>query len=200
IFTVFRNNTAKALIHNPIFLKPMHLDETSFTSIYGMNIGEIDLRKNETKKNKKSSIPDLDLPFIKYKNIEDINKNIDRVVTVKPTYPGINFKQVGANLPANSIIIVKAYHSGTLRSGNREEDLISLLKRRDDLKVIICSVPSKIVSTPYESTKKLSNNGAIILEDIPWHVPYVYSQIATHIDLSTKKIIQEIKSFDSIFD
>jgi glutamyl-tRNA(Gln) amidotransferase subunit D len=95
-----------------------------------------------------------------------------RNVLFSRLYPGMDMR-IFEWAAEGAFLILEGFHSGTGPTGEGTDSLLALRRNRPDLTICIGSIPSPVVTVPYEASTKLATNGIWVYKDIPPHILYV---------------------------
>jgi len=189
LFAAFSSNieNSEASILHGHHLKPMAFDDlflsSAFNEIagtYSLGSGLSRLSLASTTLPKLFAIPSVD-------NAQQASKRVGMIML----YPGVDKAFLKAASKDLDILVIQGYHCGT-----GPYELIQFIKEASPfIKVLIATLPSQHITTPYKSTLNLKEAGAYIYRDIQAHYLYVLSVLALGISMTSSDIIEDLSDY-----
>lgn len=167
----------KMILHQATNVKPLYYDSKGYESINNKYIGEYTDSWNFVNTYSKN----YSLPYVSNINIHD-------KIEYRKVYPGIKIE----NTSNIDLIILDAYHSGTVPANNKNNSIMNTVKNKN-IPIILLGYDKKLQSHIYSSTSKLINNGLYLIKNMQPHVAYVYFYIGMAQNIHIQKLINKIK-------
>jgi glutamyl-tRNA(Gln) amidotransferase subunit D len=162
VYLSFRLSPAAVGIYHGLEINPITYDSTAFSAMYGKvaatySCGNID----DVLPRVLDFAADCDFPSADKLRI--VGQHIYQIVT----YPGLDLSIFSTASPINRLIIIDGYHSGTASSERFAGTIIDFKMKNPHIQIALCSVPTKYLSIPYESTLAIIDAGVSVYNDIP---------------------------------
>ncbi len=188
VFISLRSNESikKVCLHKALNVKPPYMDSKGYESLFKSHIGEYKSKKWNWKKSD-NVLKTINSGFDSIPSTKEVSKSSKNIKLIQ-THPGIYFED---NINADNIII-STYHSGTSSSKKYKKSLKNFIKKNNEKNIILTGFSTETISTMYESTFKLKNEGAIVIKDVQPHVLYVSLCIGLACNMNIEKILNEI--------
>ncbi len=111
-----------------------------------------------------------------------------------PCYPGISLDDLNLDTQKENLVILIAYHSGTMPALALRNKMHALKKTNPETKFVLCMHPFKHVQAPYETTTNLAKEGALnVYRDILSHQIYTLAVCETSKHKSLDTVLKMIE-------
>lgn len=177
-FVAFRSSASnnRAQILRAAQLKPMQFDDVYFLGSYGESVAIFSPNEGLVVD---TSLSHPRMPALNaVKTLPDahaIRSASNRVALLK-VYPGIDPMLLAAASESRDVVVVEMYHSGTGPTADGPNSIVQVIETLSKSKTVLMgTVPSRFIPTPYESTRKLVRAGALVVRDIQPHYLFTLS-------------------------
>jgi L-asparaginase/Glu-tRNA(Gln) amidotransferase subunit D len=194
VYVAFRtdqHNNHATLFHG-FDVKPMGFDELIFSALYNQSVASYTPQKSITIDAAPSAAPHPQLDHSQFPDKDSLNQAQSKVALIT-LYPGIDKSTLKALTEGRDIVVIQLYHCGSGPFGEGYSDLVEHIQSYScDTTFLMAALPSKYITTPYESTRVLIKAGGFIYNDIQPHFLYVFSLLALASGETQKQIQSQL--------
>lgn len=200
VYISFRSpeSDERALLHRAVDTRPMNMDDMGFRSLFNSVVGEYTQTKGWSWTNNDSPTQNANVFGLggvpSRKEYSEATGNVQLTKAV----PG-QFLLNADKEQLPDVLVVSLYHSGTASLSTHINSLRNFIREnKDETEVLLVGMSNRVVSPPYDSTAKLIEEGARLIQDVQPHVIYTAMYVGLAHGMQVNEIIA--KSPGSLVD